>query len=128
VEKTLPLWRSRGGEVLVVSFTPPAKMKAFIERHPLPFRIVSDPNRDAYRAFALGRTSVGAFFRPGVLWRYLRGVFRGYGPAKPVDDDMMQLGGDFLIDAEGRLAWSRPSHEPTDRPSANELQAAMTAM
>jgi hypothetical protein len=54
-------------------------------------------------------------------------MIRGYGPAKPVDDDMLQLGGDFLIDAAGRLAWSRPSREPTDRPSALELQAAMKA-
>ena len=123
----MPFWRIRG-EVLVVSFTPPAKMRPFLEKHPLPFRTVSDPDRTAYRAFALGRTSVRSFLRPVVLWRYLKGMLRGYGPVKPEDDDLLQLGGDFLIDAQGRLAWAHPSRDPTDRPSAAELQSAMSAL
>ena len=123
----MPAWRIRGGEVVVVSFTPPAKMKQFLAIHPLPFRTVSDPDRAAYRALSLGRTSVLAFLRPDVLWRYLKGIAHGYGPVKPEDDDLLQLGGDFLIDATGRLVWSRPSREPTDRPTAAELQAAMAS-
>src|SRR5262245_3780879 len=121
----MPRWRELGGEVLVVTFTPPERMKAFLEKHPLPFRIVTDPQRDAYRAFALGRVSYLAFLRPRVMWGYMKRLLQGWRPAAPTDDDLLQLGGDFLIDAEGRLAWVYASKEPTDRPSAMALRAAM---
>ena len=40
---------------------------------------------------------------------------------------MFQLGGDFVIDARGRLAYAYRSAEPTDRPAVAELLKAIRA-
>lgn len=117
--------RSRGVRVLIVCFTPPALVKQFLAERPLPFPIVSDPQRDAYRIFELGRTSLLAFLRPRVLWGFLRYFLRGTRPKIPVDKDVLQLAGDFLLDASGRLVWSYASKHPADRPTPNDIRGAV---
>ncbi|MFO0967914.1 MAG: peroxiredoxin-like family protein [Gemmataceae bacterium] len=111
-----------GARVLVVSFTPPAKVKAYVERKPLPFPVVSDPDMASYRAFALGRARVRSFFRPSVLWRFLKMMFAGWLPRKPgKGEDLLQLGGDFILDKDQRLVYAHPSTNAADRPSAATL-------
>jgi peroxiredoxin len=119
--------RRLGGEVLVVSFTEPRRVAAYLERYPLPFPVVADPSREAYRRLGLGRTSWGTFFRGGVLGRYLRLIFRGWLPWSSEGDDVLQLGGDFVLDGEGRLVYAYRSAEPTDRPPAGDLLRALGA-
>ena len=117
------------GEVLVVSFTPPKMVAMYIEQYPQPFPVVSDPSRAAYLAFALSKTSPRALLRPGVIWHYLRLIFLGWIPKRPDKDaDLWQLGGDFIIDREGRLRYSHPSEDPADRPSRAELLEVMTQL
>ena len=126
VQKIYAAIREAGGEVLVVSFTPSAKVAMYLAKYPLPFPIVSDPTLTAYRAFALEKTTVGSMLRPGVLLRYLGTLLRLWKLDLPTKgDDLMQLGGDFVLDARGRLRYAHPSSEPTDRPSAAELLEAM---
>jgi hypothetical protein len=49
-------------------------------------------------------------------------MLRGWRPQGPnKGDDVLQLGGDFIVDAAGRLAYAFRSAEPTHRPSAREL-------
>ena len=111
-----------GAEVLVVSFTPPARVAAYVAKYPQPFLVVSDPTRAGYRAFDLDRTTVGSLFRPGVIGRYLKHMVGGWLPKKPgAGEDVLQLGGDFLLDQSGVLRYAHPSKEPTDRPSAAEI-------
>ena len=119
--------RRLGGEVLVVSFTEPRRVAAYLERYPLPFPVVADPARAAYQRLGLGRTSWAAFFRGGVLGRYLRLIFRGWLPWSSAGDDVLQLGGDFVLDGRGRLVYAYRSAEPTDRPPAGDLLRALQA-
>jgi hypothetical protein len=115
------------GEVLVVSFAEPDKVTSHLQRDPLPFPVVSDPERRAYRAFELGRTSWRAILGLRSILRYLRHIGRGWWPraAGSKTEDLMQLGGDFILDAQRRLIYSHPSKESTDRPTAAELLAVI---
>ncbi len=118
--------RGLGGEVLVVSFTPPPKVAAYLARYELPFAVVSDPDLAAYKSFGLERTTVGSLFRPSVIFHYLKLIFRGWLPRKPGrGEDVLQLGGDFVLDRERRLVYAHPSQEPTDRPTNDELLDAI---
>jgi peroxiredoxin len=118
--------RRLGGEVLAVSFTGPRQVAAYLERYPLPFPAVSDPERTAYRAFALEQTSWGRMLRPAVLARYLLLMVRGWMPWKPKEgDDLLQLGGDFVLDQARRVVHAYRSAEPTDRPPARQLLEAV---
>lgn len=120
--KVYPEIRKLGGEVLAVSFAKPERVRAYLERDPLPFPVVSDPEMTVYRAFALGRTRLRSFLRPTVVWRYLKLMFQGWKPNKPGEgDDVLQLGGDFVLDGRQRLVYAHPSKDGADRPAATEL-------
>jgi peroxiredoxin len=118
--------RAAGGEVLAVALAPPGSLVAFLDEQPLPFALVADPDREGYRAFGLGRTSWWTVFRPDVVWRYLRLIFRGTKPRRPgAGEDLLQLGGDFVLDAQGRIVFAHRSAEPTDRPPVEQLVRAV---
>lgn len=112
--------------MLVVSFTPPAKAAAYLAKYPAPFPVVCDPEREAYRRFGLGRATWLRLFRPHAILGYLRFMLRGWLPQKPMKkDDPLQLGGDFVLDAHGRIVFAHPSQDPVDRPSGKELLAVV---
>lgn len=118
--------KTLGAEVLVVSFTAPKLIAAFLAEIPQPFPVVTDPERKAYLAFSIGKTNLRGFLRPGVIWHYLKLIFRGWMPKGPAENaDVWQLGGDFVIDPAGRLRYAYPSKDSTDRPSNEELLKAL---
>ena len=71
MQKILPQIRALGAEVVVVSFTTPARVSAYQDKYHVPLLVLSDPTLAAYKAFALGRTSWAGLFRPATLFRYL---------------------------------------------------------
>ena len=117
-----------GGQVLAVSFTPAAKAAPYLEKHPVPFPVLCDPTREAYRAFELGRTSWRQILQPRVLGRFFKWMVRGWLPMKPnKGEDIMQLGGDFVLDGQRRLGFAYRSADPSDRPSVEALVQAVRA-
>ena len=129
MQKIYPELQRLGVGVLVVSFTPAARVAAYLAKYAQPFPVVSDPELIGYRAFGLERATVGSLFRPGVIGRYLLQMFRGWLPKKPgKGEDVLQLGGDFLLDGSGVVRYAHPSAEPTDRPSAVELLAQVKTL
>jgi peroxiredoxin len=128
VQSIAAFLRERSVQVLVVTFTPPATIAAYLARRPLPLPIVSDPGREAYRAFGLKRTNAFAFFKPRVLGKFIRQILQGGRVQRPVDKDVLQLGGDFLFDADGRLVWSWRSQDATDRPTPADICTAVKAL
>lgn len=118
--------RRRGGEVLVVTFAQPTMLALYERDQALPFPLVADPSLTAYQAFGLERTSWRAMFRGRVVWRYFRLMLRGWAPQRPnKGSDVLQLGGDFVLDEQRRLVYAHRSAEPTDRPPVAELLGAL---
>jgi hypothetical protein len=119
-------FRRHGAEVLFVSQARPEILTAFLREQPLPFSIVADSERSAYRVFGLERTTWVRMLRPDVIWRFLRLLFRGWRLQRVrKGEDVLQLGGDFVLDGEGRLVFAYRSTEPTDRPSIEVLLQAV---
>jgi peroxiredoxin len=115
-----------GCSVLVVTQAKPEQLARYAARAGWHVPLVADPERAAYRAFGLERTSWWVFFHPRVVWGYLRGMFRGYGVKVPyAGEDVLQLGGDFVIDRDLSVVYTYPSADPTYRPSAAALEAAV---
>ncbi len=116
----------RLAEVLVISQARPELLAIFLREHPQPFPVAADPQRVSYRAFGLERTSWAAMLRPDVILRYLRLILRGWHLQQVRQgEDILQLGGDFVLDGEGRLLYAYRSAEPTDRPAINALLQAV---
>jgi AhpC/TSA antioxidant enzyme len=115
-----------GCSILVVAQAKPEVLSRYLSRSGWHVPIVSDPERAAYRAFGLERTGWGSFFRPKVLWGYLRGMLRGYCVKKPYKgEDVLQLGGDFILDRLGRVVFAYPSTDPTDRPGIATIRDSL---
>jgi len=117
---------ARGCSILIVSQAKPEVLTLYLSRSKWKVPIVCDPGRAAYTAFGLERTGWLTFFKPRVLWGYFRGMFKGYRVKKPyADEDILQLGGDFLLTRERKVAFAYPSADPTDRPAVSDLLAAL---
>ena len=120
--------RRLGGEVLVVSFAQPAFLALYERKEALPFPLVADLSLAAYHAFGLERATWRELVRAGVLWRYLRLMLRGWAPQRGnKGEDVLQMGGDFVLDARRHLVYAHRSAEPTDRPPIAELLQAVAA-
>lgn len=107
-----------GVQVLVITQSKPTSL----QNTPIKFTILCDPERKAYRYFGLDRGRLSMFFRPWVLFRYFKMIFRGIRIrwSEP-DEDVLQLGGDFLVSANRRLVFAHRSNDPADRPTLRSL-------
>ncbi len=114
------------GRVLVVSFAIPELLAAYERELGLDLPLYCDPERELYHALGFGRASVArAWLHPRVWGRYASLLARGRRLRRP-EQDPLQLGGDAVFDAETRLRWLYSSRGPEDRPSVDELIAALS--
>jgi peroxiredoxin len=114
-----------GAHILAVSFAPAAMVAAYRADHSIAFDIASDVPREAYRAYGLGRGARTSIYRPTAVAQHLALRVRGYRPGPHAQDDVAQLGGDFVIGRDGHIRLSHPSVAGDDRASVRELLAAL---
>lgn len=109
--------------VAVLTFDEPVHVAQYVEHHRLEIPVLVDPDRGTYRAYGLERGSVlrvwgwrAAKRYAEILWKKKRVSDLG-----PLQSDTLQLGGDFIVDADGNLAYGFWGEGPDDRPSVQEL-------
>lgn len=113
-----------GARVVAVTFEPPEQVARFAAVQALPYPILSDPTSRAYTAFGLRRGGAREILSWNAAKSYARGLLRGRWPRWP-HSDIAQLGGDFVLDREGTLVFAYRSEDPADRPSVDDLLAAL---
>ena len=117
-----------GATALFVVYDDPERVRTGLLRGlDVPFPVLVDRERDAYRIWGLRRSSVaGVWLDPRVWGRYAALIARGERPGRP-GEDTLQLGGDFIVDPGGTVTYARPQQRD-DRPSVlmlvDELKAA----
>jgi hypothetical protein len=90
--------------------------------------LLTDPSWHTYRAYGLGRASIARLLLSPRLWlAYAALLLKGRRPARPTED-VHELGGDALVDAEGNLAWIHRSASVDDRPSPAEILRRVEAL
>lgn len=120
---------ARGCSVLVVTQAQPKWLAHYAERTNWGVPLTCDPERRAYAAFGLERAKWRTFFSPRVLWGYFRAMFRGYRVRAPyAGEDLLQLGGDFVLARDRRVVRALRSANPTDRPAVADLLAALPSV
>jgi len=111
-----------------VTFAEPRALRGFERKMKLPYLLYGDPDRATYRALGFGRASARRVWLDPRVWRrYAALLVRGRRLEGPAGQDPLQLGGDAVLDARGRLAWTYRSRGPEDRPSVGRLVAAVRA-
>lgn len=122
VQERLQDFSRYGTEVLVVSFGRIEQIEGFRQRLGLPFPVAADPERKAYRAYGMEEASFRQIWSPRVILKYLTLVLRGKKPRlKDQEEDVYQLGGDYLIDAQGGILFAHVSKTPVDRPRVSDM-------
>ncbi len=113
--------------VLVISFDPPRQVRGYCRRFAQPFACLTDEPRAAYEAFGLRRASWLRTLTPRALAPYIRLIFSpgrtSFGRA--AENDLRQMGGDFVVAPDGLLTLAYASHDPADRPSVDAIVAAL---
>lgn len=108
--------------VLLVSFgTLPAAQKWLAETC-APFQLLLDPERTVYRRYGLER-SMRRSWNLRTIWRYVQLLASGRR-WRGIQGDSAQLGGDFVIGADGLVRLAYRSHDPADRPTVGQILAA----
>lgn len=114
--------------VVLVTFTDPDNLTDYIVRNMLPFPVLTDPDRSAYEAYGFGRGSISRVWGWRAGRRYLELLARGrWRDVRRPTEDTLQLGGDVVIAPDGTLAWGFWGAGPDDRPSVDEIIAAVEA-
>lgn len=110
----------------LLSFGLEWQAKRWLEETQAPFPLLLDSDRTAYRAYDLERSAAKSW-SPKMLLHYFRLILKG-GKLRPIQGDPSQLGGDFIVDNEGIVRFSRPSEDPADRPSVEALLRALKSI
>ena len=109
-----------GAAVLAVSFEPRDRLFQLSRVLQLPFPLLSDQERDTYRAYGLQSGNLRQIFSLGTVLAYVKLLAQGrmYHFRR---SDLRQLGGDFIVDPDGIIRYQHRSAAPHDRPSVDEL-------
>lgn len=113
-----------GTEVLVVTFEADFLARAYAERTQLRWPLLVDSKRELFAAYDMHRGSFWNIMGPASMWIYAKLMLRGRLPRLP-KDDVYQLGGDVLIDADGIVRLHHVGSGPADRPSVESILAAI---
>lgn len=110
-----------GATAVAVVFDPPeALAQGILDGVEPPFPVLSDPDRVAYADWELRRLPWWRIYLdPRVIWAYLRFLLSGER-FRPTGRDPLQLGGDFVVGADGTLVYVRPQ-TADNRPPVGEL-------
>jgi peroxiredoxin len=111
-------------EVVLITFTRTRNLAGYRSRFVAPLTVVADEDRHVYRDFGLGRGPWRRVWGPATVRRYIELVRAGGRMQRP-QEDTLQLGGDFVVGRDGRLVYVFRSKGPDDRPSVDELVAAV---
>jgi len=112
-----------GIQVVLVGMGTPAEAESFRRQYDVPFPLISDPEKNLYRAYGLKRARFMQLFSPGLLRKGLMAAGEGHLPGMPRGDPM-QMPGTFVIDREGRFLLRHFARDAADHlPVASIIKA-----
>ena len=117
-----------GAGVLLIAYDQPSLLSAKILRGlEVPYELLVDIEKRTYRQWGMGRTTpLKSFLPPSLAWRYLKLLARGER-FLGIAPDMLQLGGDFVVDAGGRIAFGHAMRNNGDRVAVSELLRVLSS-
>ena len=113
--------------VAIVLFTRPRNLAGYRQRFVAPLTVLTDESRAAYRAFGFPSGPWWRVWGPAVWVRYAQ-LLRGGARFERPTEDTSQLGGDVVVGPDGRIAYLFRSASPDERPSVDDLVAAVRAV
>ena len=111
--------------MLAVAFDEPDRVRAgLLSGVEDPWPVLIDQERRTYGDWGLRRASRSRLARLDWVRGYARMLLRGDRLARP-GSDVLQLGGDFVVDREGIVVLAHAQESFDDRPPAGALVKAL---
>ncbi|XP_022061319.1 uncharacterized protein LOC110958917 [Acanthochromis polyacanthus] len=110
-------------QVMVVSFGCQEGASYWLQDTFCQYDMLLDPHRKIYAAFGLGASlrKVLNFGNMLLYAEYVADNMEFPRGLPSIQDDMFQLGGDFVLDEHGRVLFSHCCQSPIDRPSVGDI-------
>ena len=112
-----------GTEVLLVSFSSVGYARRWIEETCAPFCLLLDRERQVYHTYGLGSSLLRSWSLK-IVWSYVKLMHAGR-KWRGIQGNSTQMGGDFIVDAEGIVRLAYRSEDPTDRPPVERLMSIL---
>lgn len=110
----------RGYRVVAIVQGDAERAAAYRAELELPFSILADQDRSAYRAYGLIQASAKSFLDPKLYAGAIRALLSGALPSKP-SGDPSQPPGTFIIDRGGVVRFAKPATRASDIATTTEL-------
>jgi len=115
-------FESANAEVVLVAYHDPERLTAqMLHDLQMPFTLLVDRNRESYARWGMGLAGWRAMVRPGLYWALLQRRLRGERNIGTSPGTGRQLGGDFIVDRGGRLAFANRLNSFYDRTPITRL-------
>lgn len=113
-------------EVVVISFGCQKGASHWLQETGCQYDMLLDPDRKMYAAFGLGASlrQVLNFNNMLLYAEYVMDNMEFPRGLPSIQEDMFQLGGDFVLDEQGRVLFSHRCQSPIDRPSVEDILSA----
>ena len=128
MRKEEPRIREAGGSLAVVGVGSPAHAADFLQRFPMTFPLLADPDQAARQAYSVRSGSLGELMGPATWAAYAQAIPRhGVAPATDRQEAAL-LPGSFVIDRSGRIRLAHYARSVIDwLPVDRLLEALRTA-
>jgi peroxiredoxin len=118
--------RNAGIDVVLVSSGTTAQAEVFRRDYRVPFTVICDPERVLFKKYSLREMTLRDYLSPRMWVKSIQVMAQGYGH-KSGEGSEAQLGGVFIIETSGKVAYAHIAADAADHPSPHEiLQAAAT--
>jgi alkyl hydroperoxide reductase subunit AhpC len=107
-------------KILVVTFENNLLSRSYVEETSLPWPLIIDESRELYNSYGMRYASFWDIWGPRTWLAYIREIIKGQKLIKS-EADIMQRGGDILIDPNGIVQMHHVSKGPADRPSVEMI-------
>jgi peroxiredoxin len=114
-----------GLRVVLIAPARPDAAAAFVEQFSLPFPLLCDPRREAYRAYGLTDGTVGQLINPRIVVRGATTLLRGTMHGKPETRVSRQLPGTAIVDTDGTLRLMHVARDAVDHLNTRQLLEAV---
>lgn len=105
---------------MVVTFEDNLPTRKYVEETSLEWPLIIDESRELYRSYGMFSASFWDIWGPKTWLAYLKEIIRGQR-LKKSEADIMQRGGNVLIDPDGVIRMHHVGKGPADRPSVETI-------
>lgn len=111
-----------GLSVVVITPDRPSRARKFADDYNVPFPVLTDPQRNAYRAYGLMDGSFGQLVNPRIVARGAKATMNGIFLSRPTSSPR-QLPGTAIVGPDGQLRHLHHARDAADHLTSDQLIA-----